>query len=220
MYRGKVEREAVRKASSRIKEIEAQEKERRGRLQRIKAQERELLILSRMPAVEYMNYDRVKQTSSAKVLQRCWRKVSRAKKKIKSDEEFRESVDSGNNSAASIVKRMYDDVQLLKSRGLDRSLLRSETAFQVDIDAIGLSELMERIKTTASEKQKEAKAMEIGKDDGGLRRKYQELYERRQMAAVMTESFHASEEQRKRAQVCRDLCAIIFIRINCVLCVM
>lgn len=219
VYRGKKTRESVREASSRIKEVEEQEKERRARLQRIKMQERELLILRQLPAEEYLDYDRVRQTSSARLLQRTWRRVARGGKNTKgvsgtaeiqgvktataSDAKIkREKESSQGNFVAKVTQRMQQDAELLRESG-HRAKLRSDIAMQIDMDSIGLSELMERVKASASERQRE-EAIKERKDQpckaDGVRKKYQELYERRQMAAVMIESFQESAEQRARDQ--------------------
>lgn len=98
---------------------------------------------------------------------------------------------------------MHDDVELMRARG-KQPRMHSDIALHIEMDAIGLSELMERVKNSASERARESSSAESkglpSNSDGGLRRKYQELYERRQMAAVMVESFHETAEQRRREQ--------------------
>ena len=78
-----------------------------------------------MPAAEYMNYDRVRQTNSARMLQRCWRKVIQAKNK------FKEKATGNKNITAAViaVKIPFVTYLLFSSRFFYQKLLISLLLF-------------------------------------------------------------------------------------------
>jgi hypothetical protein len=65
---------------------------------------------------------------------------------------------------------------------------------------------MDRIKNKATEKNFDKLAENVGTshaqvESSGVRKKYQELYEKRQLASVLLESYNESHEITKRNQV-------------------
>jgi hypothetical protein len=85
-------RKKVKVAAEIIRSVEQLESDRRQRLSRIRTQERELALLKQLPAAEYVNYDRLRQHTSAKLLQRTWKRVLDAREKFKKGKSIKTNV--------------------------------------------------------------------------------------------------------------------------------
>jgi len=83
VFRGKTLHRKYKASIVRIRELQAQEEIHTKRLKSIRAKERELTLLRRVPKDEFNNYDRIRKEHSARVLQGFWRQKSWGGKRAK-----------------------------------------------------------------------------------------------------------------------------------------
>ena len=240
VVRGKQTRGQVNEAAERIRFLRKIEVERLERLKRIRSQERELALLRMMPAAEFASFEKLRQASCARILQRMWR-ITRAtagksrkdtlKQQKQSKKRLTTDLPKVKNPVDELVTSIVSDLEAVRRK--TRPPLRSEVAYEVDVDAVGLSELLERVKARVQAKRESDQSLPAelipkstrsdgsqaapgdarvsehapsGRGSGGgLRRKYQELFESRQKASVMLQNYHESFESHKRNQVCGTL---------------
>jgi len=74
VYRGHAVYAPYQLAVHHLKETQARERKHLERFRRIRAKERELTMLRRIPASDFLNYDKLRRDRSVKVIQRAWRR--------------------------------------------------------------------------------------------------------------------------------------------------
>lgn len=72
--RGKLQRIRYAKDRERLQRIRREESVRLDRLRRIRTRERELAMLRAVPADQYISVDKIRRETSARVVQRLWRR--------------------------------------------------------------------------------------------------------------------------------------------------
>ena len=218
--RGFQKRMAYKCLSQRLSRTLSQEKERFDRLRRIRAQEKDLIILQRLPIRDFLSFDKIRKGGSAKVIQRCWR---RRKARVR------------NTLVAAIVneKRVNeyaDDSVELKLRCLQDSLARIEKLNATSPSIIdngrevegvigcpsvmGLLETLDRVKQLAKQRQMEkdqySKLADIAQRaknrahttllpnterESKPRKKYSDYFQSRQEVAVIVEDYLVENAQ-------------------------
>ena len=221
MYRGHWSRCQVREVAHRIKFLQKSERERVIRLNRIRSQERELALMKRIPTKEFAGFEKLRLNNNVRIIQRMWRTSKHSTKQSK--KETKNRLLSQTPPKFNIIERISTDLQLIRESA--RPVLRADIAYKVDVDAVGLSELMERVRSAAASKNNDSRRLgdlnvpaavnsglegKINNDDrrtavpnggGGMRQKYQDLFESRQKVSVLIDQYRDSYDSLKRTQV-------------------
>lgn len=103
VYKGRLDRKKYMQNLQQHNDSARAAKTRQERLKKIRAKEKELRLLSTIPAEDFLNYERIKENNNAKVIQRAWRRTDKSYATI------------GKESAQS-NRRSFDEVEYHSKR--------------------------------------------------------------------------------------------------------
>eukprot|EP00602_Paraphysomonas_sp_CaronLab_P013097 CAMPEP_0185040702 /NCGR_PEP_ID=MMETSP1103-20130426/39067_1 /TAXON_ID=36769 /ORGANISM="Paraphysomonas bandaiensis, Strain Caron Lab Isolate" /LENGTH=1763 /DNA_ID=CAMNT_0027580099 /DNA_START=66 /DNA_END=5357 /DNA_ORIENTATION=+ len=163
--RGRLNRIKYKEDLNRMKICIQQEKERAKRLRRIRNQEKELALLRHLPVQNFLEFERLRSGSSAKIIQKCWRKrrlmlAAREKKKLQTSKDPKENerkrsgeADETEAKISQLQAEMLEHFNAITSRRIPVLELDDCENSLAAPDALSLVQLMDRVKDEAKKKQ-------------------------------------------------------------------
>ena len=158
IFRGSQQRTKFLATKGRQLELQRDEATRTARLRRIRAKERELTMLRRIPPEEYLHYERLRRDHSACMVQRSWRRlrpqfsascrtVQRPPAPV-GDSLVRARNDAKRAALSGHQARVQAALSAAATAGWRHRVGDDALRARIEVDALGLAQLQRRIKVT------------------------------------------------------------------------